>query len=799
VVLVLAGVLALEPSRPARMPGTPGAAPALAQEPPAELAQLFPETGLTVAGDFLRAWQAGGGVATLGLPITAERPEIGEDGHLVRVQWFERARLEQAPAGVQLGLLGREVLAGRALAAATPEPAELAQLFPETGYAVAEPFLSFWEANGGLAVFGYPITGLVREVSPSDGRSRLVQYFERARFEDHGEEASPRVQLGLVGREALARPVRLWWEAEEAQAHTFTTAFVFAGGGLGRDQALYVDSSDPAADGGPYRAHYRVRVPRPDTYTFWGHLLALDEASLLRWRVNDGAWQSVDRWSPPLGMVDLQPPHRYAWYQLGALVLPAGWHTLEVEVVAQGAAVAGLDAFLLTTDPAAFPSRAGTLPAQVAPPVATLRAALAGPAATWPRLHRGLAQGGEQRDPAYLARAAGQLRALNVRYIRLDHIFDYYDVIRRGPGRRFTYDFSRLDAALDAVLASGAQPFLSLGLTPALLSPSGAENAPPNNLAAWRDLVTATVRHVNGARGLGVRYWEVWNEPNLTPFWSGSFQDYAQLYEVTAAAVVAADPNARVGGPATSGHEYWVRALIDHAAATGARLDFISWHTYHVRPAMLANQVALVRRELARYPRFRDTELMLTEWSLHSDFGANAGYVSDTHVAAAYVAAAVHTLADASVSQALFFEAVDGPPPPGQVAWGRWGALTYDGRPKPVYHALTALNRLHDWRLPATSSEPRLGLLATRQGDRLALLVWHLAPEGQGPQATRLILADPPAGLTALRRWTVDAAHSPLGGELAEVAPVTGALADGAWVATLTLAPDSVTLLTWEP
>jgi xylan 1,4-beta-xylosidase len=419
--------------------------------------------------------------------------------------------------------------------------------------------------------------------------------------------------------------------------------------------------------------------------------------------------------------------------------------------------------------------------------------------APWPRLHRGLAQGGEHPDPAYLARAADRLRALDVRYVRIDHVFDYYDVLQRGPRGRITYNFDRLDEALDAVLASGAQPILSLGLTPGLLSPTGAENAPPSDLRVWRELVTATVRHVNGTRRLGVRYWEVWNEPNLAAFWTGTFQEYIRLYDVTAAAIVAADPAARVGGPATSGHEYWVSALIDHVAATGVRLDFVSWHTYHIRPVMLANQVALVRRELARYPRLRDTELMLTEWSLHSDFGARANYVSDTHIVAAYAAAVVHTLVEAKVSHGLFFEAVDGKPPPGQTVWGRWGALTYDGQPKPVYHALTAMNRLHDGRVPATSSDPRLGLLATRAGDRVALLAWYLAPEGQGAQAVRLALDQPPAGLASLRRWTVDATTSPLGGELQEVAGLTGMRTGERWIAPLTMQPNSVVLLTWEP
>jgi beta-xylosidase len=820
--LTLAFVMAPEPARPVTDMTLSGTRQALAQQalepeptrpvaqetptPTPEPVQTFAETNFSISGDFLRAWRAGGGLAILGLPITEERPEIGDDGRLITVQWFERARLERAPAGagapatVRFGLLGRQVLGSRPLTSVALEATERARSFPETGQRVADPFLGYWERNGGLAVFGYPITGLVREANGDDGRERLVQYFERARFEDHGPAANPRVHLGLVGREALAQPVRLWWEAEEALTHTFTTAFVYAGGGLGRDQALYVRDSAPAADGGRYRARYTVRVPRQDAYAFWGRLLTLDEASPLRWRVDDRAWQPIERLSPPTGLIALQPPHRYAWYRLGTLALTAGWHNLEFEVATDGESVAGLDAFTLTTV-AGPPVAAGSTPAQVASPLLTLQATLDAPPVAWPRLHRGLAQGGEHRDPAYLARAADRLRSLNATYIRIDHIFDYYDVVQPPAtrGGDFQYDFTKLDVALDAVLASGAQPFLSLGLTPRVFSPTGVENAPPADLRAWRELVTATVRHVNGQRGLGIRYWEVWNEPNLSPFWAGSFQEYARLYEVSAAAIAAADPTAKVGGPATSGHEYWVRSLIDYAAKTNSRLDFVSWHTYHVRPVMLANQVALVRRDLARHPRFRDTELMLTEWSLNSDFGANAGFVGDSHVVAAYAAAVIHTLADANVSQALFFEAIDGQPPDGQTVWGRWGALAYDGQPKPAYHALTALNRLHDGRLPASSPDPRIGLLATRQEGRLALLIWRLSPESQEAQTVRLALKGAPAGLTHLRRWTVDAGHSRLGGQLDEDTPVAGSLVDGVWTASVTLSSNSVTLLTWEP
>jgi hypothetical protein len=68
------------------------------------------------------------------------------------------------------------------------------RFFPETGHSVGGRFLEFWQRNGGLPVFGYPLTAERQE----DGRT--VQYFERARFELHPENQPPYdVLLGRLG------------------------------------------------------------------------------------------------------------------------------------------------------------------------------------------------------------------------------------------------------------------------------------------------------------------------------------------------------------------------------------------------------------------------------------------------------------------------------------------------------------------------------------------------------------------------------------------------------------------------
>src|SRR5215207_1466158 len=77
--------------------------------------------------------------------------------------------------------------------------------FTETGFCVGGRFLDYWEANGGLAQQGLPITAVIEERSAFDGKVYRVQYFERARFEQHPENPAPHdVLLGLLGIEQFA-------------------------------------------------------------------------------------------------------------------------------------------------------------------------------------------------------------------------------------------------------------------------------------------------------------------------------------------------------------------------------------------------------------------------------------------------------------------------------------------------------------------------------------------------------------------------------------------------------------------
>ena len=169
--------------------------------------RCFPQTGYCVGGEFLDYWERHGGLALNGYPISDPLIRKLDDGRVYRVQYFERVRLEAHPEmidpqqRVQLGQFGRSIHGG--VDPAVP-PREGATYFAETGHNLTGRFGSYWELNGGLAQFGYPLTEEIEE--RIGATSYRVQYFERARFEYHPENATPNdLLLGQFGREILVQ------------------------------------------------------------------------------------------------------------------------------------------------------------------------------------------------------------------------------------------------------------------------------------------------------------------------------------------------------------------------------------------------------------------------------------------------------------------------------------------------------------------------------------------------------------------------------------------------------------------
>ena len=172
--------------------------------------RFFSETGHQACGIFLTYWNEHGGLAQQGLPITEPMSELSDtDGKTYMVQYFERAVFEYHPENtgnqyeVLLSLLGnffhKQKYPGGARGQ-QPNTQPGSVLFRETGKRLGGRFLDYWRTHGGLPQQGYPISDEFVERSDLDGKEYRVQYFERAVFELHPENAPPNdVLLSQLG------------------------------------------------------------------------------------------------------------------------------------------------------------------------------------------------------------------------------------------------------------------------------------------------------------------------------------------------------------------------------------------------------------------------------------------------------------------------------------------------------------------------------------------------------------------------------------------------------------------------
>jgi len=224
-----------------------------------------------------------------------------------------------------------------------------------------------------------------------------------------------------------------------------------------------------------------------------------------------------------------------------------------------------------------------------------------------------------------MADLTSQYSAIGVDYVRthdyfgpcdMNEIFPDWDA---DPTLESSYDFASSDQELNAIQAAGAEVLFRIGYS------WGDPTAPITYVAyedqaKWAEIARHVVMHYNDGWANGfyydIRYWEVWNEPDISIFWTGTPDEYFQLYEATAQALKTHDPTLRVGGPALCCNWEFLAAFLAYAQANGVPVDFISWHTYTPDPYDPYEQA-----EAAQYLRnlfgFPDAELVLDEWNYY--------------------------------------------------------------------------------------------------------------------------------------------------------------------------------------
>lgn len=336
-------------------------------------------------------------------------------------------------------------------------------------------------------------------------------------------------------------------------------------------------------------------------------------------------------------------------------------------------------------------------------------------------------QGGEEAGDM-LSGIAAETRALAPKLIRLDHIYDSYDVVGK-QGDNLAFDFRRLDTVLKTIRDTGATPMLALSYMPRAIARDGSIINPPENWNDWTLTVQKTIEHVSGTTGLNISdvYYEVWNEPDHPQFggWKTyGDKNYLMLYHAAAEGAGRAAGTNRFffGGPATTGlYKAWIDALLK----SGDRVDFLSWHTYNETPADFAADQEHYHQWLAAYPDKTQLPAVISEFG----FSGNKDSRYGTAFASAFTAAVVRQLADDPPQYMMSFQLKDGPHDEDGKGWGMITHETNGKRPKSRYFVYPFLDVMAGLRLRVSGEGSSATAFASRSGDTVRALLVQFSPE----------------------------------------------------------------------
>lgn len=254
---------------------------------------------------------------------------------------------------------------------------------------------------------------------------------------------------------------------------------------------------------------------------------------------------------------------------------------------------------------------------------------------------------------------------------------------------------------------------------------------PPADYQRWADICIHIIRHYNEGWANGfhhnIEYWSIWEEPDTIPqLWTGTFEDYLELYAVVAKSIKKAFPNLKVGGPQTCCDMNRLERFIAHCRQNDVPLDFCAWTTYVRDPEQLGVFIEQTRALLDKHD-FAHTEVNIAEWHYGPESWAIHGETTDAAVRMFEEVGGIHSAVFTAYALSLF---QDTPLDMGyyySTTGYCWGLFTEIRRPNKNYYALKAFADMADCseRIAATPRpHPAVRVLGGRHADgRITLLV----------------------------------------------------------------------------
>ena len=291
------------------------------------------------------------------------------------------------------------------------------------------------------------------------------------------------------------------------------------------------------------------------------------------------------------------------------------------------------------------------------------------------------------------------------KFVDIPNVFPDFNADPDDPA---SYDFTWTDPLITSLMNSKVEPYYRLGVT--------IENEvwrkayrvnPPEDPEKWAKICAGVIRHYTKGWANGfeydIKYWEIWNEPECTNgrrvMWTGTWEQYLELYDVTSKLLKAEFPEIKIGGYASIGfyalkemdpESTWCKdcqsyidlflQFMQYIKDHNCPMDFFSWHSYD-EPKYTALYANYVAEKLKEYG-YGHAEQHLNEW--------NCGPQNrDKACHAAATAGFLISMQNSPVDIGMFYDARCGT----SIYGGLFNPMTL--RPLKSYWAFPAFNELY--------------------------------------------------------------------------------------------------------
>ena len=324
-----------------------------------------------------------------------------------------------------------------------------------------------------------------------------------------------------------------------------------------------------------------------------------------------------------------------------------------------------------------------------------------------------------------------------------------------GSADDIQYDFSTLDEWIGLLDDNGIRPYMSWCYIPIPLQENNDWRSGPTDLDKWQETHRVYAQH---CKELGIEvYHEIYNEPDLGDvFFTGSWQDYLDLYRYGAKGLLQGDSEAIIGGPSTAIIETQMQIadFLDMVIDEELPLDFFSFHSYpqdgtytergYIYRSQLANQL------LSENERFDITELHMNEINTIPWPWPVGGPLDNSLTAVLMLQSFKDLLEETDLTL---------------VHWAQWlsstvdglGMVEKDGKIKSTMHAYRMYGQMPLGRV-AIENKSLLEMMASADDDLACLIMWN---DGELAQKVTISLDNIPFDSGEIEVYLVDDIHYP--------------------------------------